>query len=338
MSETSNTPVGGELRGIFSRFFGAEPISFETIDTSRGEADFRNTFLITAAGGEKYVLKLAANDFTFPERIRVWQRTVEEYRALGYYCPRIFGDLNGEFPMIEYRGHTCAAYAEEFSKYRSFAERAGGDEELDGEPFFEEKWSMTAKIAAKKLDYTEYPSAYCLFETFCPGDEMDEVLENALDWKKTAFALPEEYHARAEKIWRVWSENRDRLRGVYHTLPTSVFQADLNPTNLLVSEDGGFAGVCDFNLAGRDVFLNYLMRENSPENIPAALGIAAKYYRFSEEEKAAALPLFRCLKPLWYSRLRELKQAGGDEGKIRLCLEKTEALLMGERDLARFMG
>jgi len=38
-----------------------------------------------------------------------------------------------------------------------------------------------------------------------------------------------------------------KYKGHNHRLPTSVFQADLNPTNLLVDDKGAFAGVFDFN-------------------------------------------------------------------------------------------
>ena len=244
------------------------------------------------------VLKFASNDFTFPGKIRVWQRTVEEYRALGYYCPRIFCDKSGGFPLIVFRGRICCVHAEEFSKYRSLEERCAADEDRMAEEYdryLEDIWTMTAKIAARRLDYTRYPSAYCLFETFCPSDKVDEVLENALQWKALAEALPGEFSEQARRIWRLWSGNREALQECYRRLPTSVFQADLNATNLLIDGDGGFRGVYDFNLCGREVFLNYLMRENNSETIPQALRIAGKYYRFSEEEKQAALPLFRCL-------------------------------------------
>ncbi len=56
-------------------------------------------------------------------------------------------------------------------------------------------------------------------------------------------------------------DNRNELEQIYFKLPTSVFQADLNSTNLLLDDNGRFAGVFDFNLCGRDVFLNYLFRE-----------------------------------------------------------------------------
>ena len=84
-----------ELCRIFARFSDDTPASFEVISTGRSKNDFRDTVIVTAESGSKLVLKLTDNDFTFPEKIAVWQRTVEEYRKLGYYCPRIFRDRSG---------------------------------------------------------------------------------------------------------------------------------------------------------------------------------------------------------------------------------------------------
>lgn len=341
MSSIESMPVDPAIKEIFGRFFDGTPVKADVIDTSRGDDDFRNTVIVTTGEGEKYVLKFAANDFTSPDRIRVWQRTVEEYIKLGYYCPRIFADRNNEFPETEYKGVKCVVYAEEFSKYKSLEDRGACDDNappIDSSAYFKDIWAMTAKVAAKRFDYSDHPSAYCLFETFCPSDEVDEILENALEWKKTADALPEEFSAQAQRIWRLWSENREALKPLYEKLPTSVFQADLNSTNLLIDDEGNFKGVYDFNLCGRDVFLNYLMRENSAETIPDALRAASEFYSFSDEEKAAALPLFRCLKPLWYSRVRELKKAENDPEKIKACLDTSERLLTEEMDFVSCMG
>ena len=343
----ANLPVDPVIADIFARFFDGDPVSADIISTSREDTDFRNTAIITTASGEKYVLKIASNSFTFPGRIHMWKRTVEEYRSLGYYSPRIFTDKNGIFPEIQYQGHTCIVYAEEYSGYRSLEDRMTADEKeagADTGAYAQDIWSMTAKIAAKKLDYTEYPSAYCLFDTFAPDDQMDEVLENALEWKKTASALPEGFAAQVQRIWEIWSGNRETLKERYRRLPTSVFQADLNSTNLLIDEDGRFAGVYDFNLCGKDVFLNYLMRENYGDFeeeiglIREALQIACKHYVFSGEEKATALPLYRCLKPLWYIRVEDLKEAGNDPAKIQHCLDQTEYYLTSDIDFISYMG
>ena len=341
MDHLDNTPIDPILADLFHRFFDGTPVSAVIIDTSRGDADFRHTVIVTDKEGAKHVLKLADNDFTFPEKMRMWQRTVEEYRKLGYDCPPIFCDRDGGFPAVEYQGHTCYVHAEAFAGYRPLSERTAADEDQMREAYngyLEDIWRMTARIAAKKLDYTDYPSAYCLFETFCPSDKTDEVLENALAWKALADALPESFTAQVQRIWTLWSGNRESLAPLYRKLPTSVFQADLNATNLLIDEDGTMKGVYDFNLSGKEVFLNYLMRENDSETIPQALEIASRYYAFSEEEKAAALPLYRCLKPLWWNAAQDLRDAGTDADAIRRCLDRAERLLTEDLDFRSHMN
>lgn len=96
-------------------FCDEEPISFESINTSRGELDFREVIIPRFASGNKFVIKLSDNDFTFSDKIEMWRRTVEEYRKLGYCCPAILHDKTGKYPTVSYKGHKCIAYAEEYS-------------------------------------------------------------------------------------------------------------------------------------------------------------------------------------------------------------------------------
>ena len=330
-----------EFIRIFRLFFDDVPADSRELNTSRDDADFRTAFIVDTVSGGKYVLKLADNDFTIPERIAVWQRTVEEYRKLGYYCPRIFPDRTGSFPTVSFRGHRCAAYAEEYSQFQPAEDRFAGKDGCEvtlPDSVNREMWQMTARIAAQYFDYSKYPSAYCLFETFCPSDRMDEVLENALAWKEQADHLPEEFREQAGRIWQLWTENRAALEKVYPKLPTSVFQADLNPSNILLDGEGRFAGVYDFNLCGRDVFLNYLMREcDGVSGIREALKAASGYYRFSDIEKDTALMLYRCLKPLWYHRVEKLKELRNDGKAVREFLDETERMLTEPIDFRESM-
>ena len=329
-----------EIRSIFSLFSDAALSSAQVIETGCSDSDYRAAVIVETDTGSKAVLKLADNDFTFPEKIAVWQRTAEEYRKLGVWCPRIFRDRSGGFPRVDFRGRRCAAYMEEYAPFRSAEDRASDDEKQSAalyDRYLEDVWRMTARVAARHFDYSPYPSGYCMFETFCPSDRMDEVLENALAWKEYADALPDEFRERTDRIWRLWTDNRAALEKVYHSLPSSVFQADLNPTNLLVDDEGNFAGVFDFNLCGRDVFLNYLMRENSADGIRRALRAAAGVYRFSDAEIEAAPMMYRCLKPLWFSRLKALKALGGDRQAIAAFLDETERSLTDPLDFREDM-
>ncbi len=328
-----------EIIRIFSLFSDAAPSSEQVIETCRGEDDFRAAVIIETDSGSKYVLKIADNDFTFPEKIAVWQRTADEYRKLGVFCPRIFRDKKGGFPAVEFRGRGCAAYMEEYAPFRPALDTLD-DEKRNAAVYDrvkEDIWRMTARAAAKRFDYSPYPSGYCLFETFCPSDKTDEVLENALAWREYALTLPEEFRERTDRIWRLWTGNRAALEKIYAGLPSSVFQADLNLTNVLVDGEGNFAGVYDFNLCGRDVFLNYLMRENSASGIREALRISSGVYRFSEQEISAAPMIYRCLKPLWFTRLTALKDLGDDRRAIAAFLEETERSLTEPLDFREDM-
>lgn len=153
--------------------------------------------------------------------------------------------------------------------------------------------------------------------------------------------MPEKFQTQIQRIWQRRIDNREKLKHIYYKLPTSVFRADLNPTNLLVDDNGEFAGVFDFNLCERDVFLNYLFREihwkYDEKYLLETLKKVSYVYVFSELEKLAAPFLYRCIKPLWYTELKALKSAGTDEYAIRTCLDKTEKIQTKDIDFAAYM-
>jgi hypothetical protein len=110
----------------------------------------------------------------------------------------------------------------------------------------------------------------------------------------------------------------------------------------LIDDNGEFVGVFDFNLCGQDVFLNYLFREihwqYDEKYLLETLKKVSRIYCFSDLEKQAAPLLHRCLKPLWYTEIETLKEAGTVENAIQNCLDKTEKLQMKEIDFAAYMG
>ncbi len=333
---TTAVPTAAQL-AVLRQFYDTEPVSLQVINTSHGEEDFREVLIAAAADGSKTIVKLAANDFTTPQRIAMWQRTAAEYRRLGCYCPAILADKAGVFPTVDYAGHSCVAYGEEFALHRpadTFAKDAA-----DPAAYLAHAWAMTAQVAAQYFDYTDLPSAYCLFETFAPSDEMDEALENANAWCAFAQTLPAQYRWQVQRIRQLWDANRAALKPLYAALPRSVFQADLNPGNILLDEAGKFAGVLDFNCAGREVFLNYLMRESLHSDFDTEVQIirrnlrsAAQHYSFSNAEKLAAPLLYRCLKPLWYNKLLWLRQKANDTAALTAYLDATEQALTKDID------
>lgn len=325
-----------DCAAIVKLFFDERVTSCDIKNTSHGETDFREALIVQLESGNKFVIKLADNDFTFPDKIKMWQRCSQEYRKLGYYAPAILPDKAGMFPTVRYKEHDCVVYAEEYSKY-AYEDTAGRG--VASSKHFNEILTMTAKIANLHSDYAAYPSGYCLFECFSPSDEEDEVMGNAREWEMYAETLPTTFQPQVERIWALWNENRNALQVIYSELPTSIFQADLNSSNVLINDSGGFAGVFDFNLCGKDVLLNYLFREINWEDdetelelLRSAIAIVRKEYDFSPEEKNAALKIYRCVKPLWYTKMIRLKKAGNDQAAIAACLEQTELALTRDID------
>lgn len=301
--------------------------------------DFRANISLKS-NGEALVIKLAENDFTDADRISVWKHCAEEYKKLGYYCPDIYTDKSGNFPTVEFKGHNCVSWAEEYSKYHT-----ADDLRISRDSYWNDAMIMTAKTAACKFDFADFPSAYCLFDTFCPSDETDEVMSNAVLWKQHAETLPNQFQKQVKRIWERWLDNRTKLQQIYSFLPTSVFQADLNPSNILLDDNNKFVGVLDFNLCGKDVFLNYLFRENhfgsfneELNTILRALDTVKSVYRFTDTEKEAALLLYRCLKPLWFTRYNELKSVKNDITLIKNSLDETEYAQTRKIDFSSVMS
>ena len=65
---------------IAKLFFDEPVVSCNVKNTSHGEADFREALIVQLASGSKFVIKLADNSFTAPDRIRMWQRCAADYR------------------------------------------------------------------------------------------------------------------------------------------------------------------------------------------------------------------------------------------------------------------
>ena len=335
------------------------PVNIDVKNTSHGDDDFRET-LIADFGGEKLVIKLSANGFTDEKRLALWERIAGEYRKLGYYCPRFIRAADGTFPRVVYKDRECIAWGEEFSKYRS-AEELKKDRFSDTElvrdgwyTYLEDAMTMDARVAACHFDYTDLPSGFCMFELFDPRDRCDEITEDAEKWLAKAKTLPEEFSVQVERIWNNWLKARRELEKIYPGLPVSVFQADINETNVLLDEDGRFRGVYDFNIGGREVYINYIIRQ-APyvstsdtfgglekddtflERVIHALDIAKKVYPFSDLEMEAAPLLYRCIRPLWWYASEELEEAGGDREKIWRHLDGIEYEQTREIDFAKHM-
>ena len=154
-------------------------------------------------------------------------------------------------------------------------------------------------------------------------------------------------------------KRQSELRAVYHRLPTSCFQADLNDSNILLDENNHFAGLIDFNLCGREPILNYAVREalwavsdrrllgekdsrlyfydRQLDNLRISLflenmGYIQETYSFTPLEREVFPILFRYLNAFWWFHLDELRLINGDEVKIAQLFDWLE-LQMNRNDI-----
>lgn len=186
------------------RFFYEDPYyDFEFKNHRNEKDDFRANIKLKSRNKNEMIIKLADNDFTTIDRISKWKRCAEEYRRLGYYCPDFYSDKNAAFPTVEFNGHHCIAWAEEYSIYHT-----AEDLNIRRENYWNDAVIMTAKVAACNFDFAPFPSAYCLFDTFCPSDKTDEVMSNAVLWKEYAETLPSQFQKQVQRIWSNWTDNR----------------------------------------------------------------------------------------------------------------------------------
>lgn len=359
-----------EINDILLLFADVAPKEYHTRNTRCEEKDFREVIFATYEDGNlpakfnnRLVIKLADNGFTDEKRLLMCERLALEYRKKGFYCPAFIRTKNNDYPVVDYKGRRCIVYAEEFSPYKTADSFEKSRILSNGKyNYLDQILRMNAEIAASHFNFSELPSGYVLFDLFDPADSADEVTENAYEWLKCTRSFPDRFETQVRRIWERWQGNREYLKSKYNDLPTSIFQADMNNSNILLKENGDFVGLLDFNLAGKDTFINYLFREipyifgsgNGPTaqetnilsikadnesataRILYAINVVKKIYTFNDVEKELALPLYRCIRPLWFTCIETLRKAQ-TEDEIQKLLDETEQIQTMEIDFSSLM-
>lgn len=159
---------------------------------------------------------------------------------------------------------------------------------------------------------------------------------------------------RWQEILKLWEKNRDELKKIYGSLPTSVFQADWSESNLLLDGGGHFKGVIDYNLAGEDTCLNMMLSmiilgytyshfelNDINENTHGIvkdwfIGVMLenlrefrKYYDFNETEAAAPM-LYKYIITIYYMEIDAFNKNVGDDDKLNLLFDLIERELTRE--------
>jgi len=201
------------------------------------------------------------------------------------------------------------------------------------------------------LDILDWASSYCLLEPFCAPDTTDEGTECAIAFVDYIRENIPAYLPRAERLLELYYKRQEELGAVYHLLPTSCFQADLNDSNILLDENLRFVGLIDFNLCGKEPILNYTVREalwaiadnrlvgendsrlyfydKNLDDLRIRLfleniGYIQEHYEFSPFEREVFPVLFRYMNSFWWFHLDEIKLIKDDAHKITQLLDWLE--------------
>lgn len=336
-----------------SLYYDTDVVEVKTLDLCHGDDDYRKVYIVDD-GHCKLVIKHLSNTFSDRRRIEGWFKLMDAYRKVGLYCPAVVPNRNGELLHCDtVDGRDYYTYAEEYSVYET-AEHIGKEKYKDAlghDCFTPDVMRSLGKIASAKLDILDWGSAYCLLVPFCPPDTTDEATECAVAFVEYVRDNLPAYLYRAEALLELFYKRQEELKRVYHLLPTSCFQADLNDSNILLDEDMNFVGLIDFNLCGREPVLNYAIREamlavsdkrlfgekdsrlylydKELDDLRIQLFLenmayVEETYKFSTFEKEAFPILFRYMNSFWWFHLDEIKRVKEDESKVTQILDWLE--------------
>ena len=340
-------------------FHRDEPASVGLLDESRREDDVRAAVLVEDCG-VKTVLKLAANAFTTARRVEGWAELIRETGRRGVYSPALLPSLGGRLTeTLEADGVRYLVWEEEFAPFEiamgrnedEAAYRVRDDRRprsADGvrAAWQEELILFYAEMGAARLRGGWGSSMYVRLEA-PEGEETDEVEECVLLFGKD---LEERFPSLTERwgeVRRRWEAVREALAALYPRLPTSVFQADWNDSNVLLTEDGHFAGLIDYNLAGEDTVLNMAVSMGNcgfassggdcAERVRDTLRLFSSRYAWNGDEIAAAPLLWHYINALFWAEVRDLAEARTPE-EAAAVLARVEGSLGRSVSFADVMG
>ncbi len=357
-----------ELTKIIQLYADEPPVSVETVtEIVRDHIDPPIYFLESAAVFPDRRFSLVVCDYSFvtPERIAQCDKVIGAYRSEGYDCPRILQNRYGELTRrASFNGRECTVFAQELPREMPLSDCEKARDEDGRLICHDELIAAAAKIAALRLEGSEVAA----MEIFAPltacGAYEDFTVEYLADLREQMAEVHPALLDRLACIEALFRENRDRLRPLYRKLPTSLFQMMESPKKeTLVHADGTLAGFRDFYNGGKETCLNYLFHvieglcsyeyegDNACEEMDSAelrnqrcaaferdLQTAARYYRFSEEEIAAAPMVYKNLLIGEHYYWEIMDFAEGDGEKLSRFFDYLERQLTTEEiDFARWM-
>ena len=350
-----------QISDMIGLFHKEKAISYE-VKEIRNEEDDSRWVVFVDFPNERFVIKIAANDFTSIERVNGWVKIIDAYRDLGYYSPAIRKSVNGAYAEnAVFHSKWCVIWEEEYAKYyfRSSLNKSVYTDKDGGYVYYNDVLAFLGKIAWKHYDFFPYKSGWVRFEPFGSNEATDEITQCVETFDSLVKEKASNYILRWEKIHSMFEENKKQLMEIYYKLPSSVFQSDHFADNLLLDENGHFKGVIDYNLAGTDtainVFLytvlfgchydtpqtdcsdmlpeyNRVVQDLVIQNILNSLKYLRKFYTFNEDEVRAVLPLYKYISCIEYKQIKVFKKYQNDNRKLNLLFDAMEYELMREEN------
>ncbi len=251
-------PQREDILSLLACYGVNDATEMKLIDSTHDESDIRLNYIID----KKWVMRFCNPSSMSEKRIGELNRLISRYIDFGLICPRFIADGEGNY-LHPWENLVCY-----LSEYIDLPLASDLQLELEaGDALFCEVRSSVAAFANKykNADLSENFGMYSLFD-LSPFDIPEGIDEKQQNFNKLIELLQSENeNALADKLINRHVAVRAELKAIYKALPRCVFQGDENFSNLLVDENGHFAGFIDFNLAGTEVTVNQLANLASPD-------------------------------------------------------------------------
>lgn len=242
-----------QLAALLSPYGVNQFEDFRIIDSSNPN-DYRLNIIID----RRYVLRINDPVIT-EERLAAIDRLAGRYRQIGVKAPRLFQTADGLY-LTKADNHVC--YLSEYLDYPTLWEM---QDQLTAAQQAAVRQSVLASIGRLSQAYSDVDlqpvfSMWSIIDLAPLDVEIDEKQDNL---NLLVQALRDAGAGETARRAITFNEaNRAKIRQVFPDLPRCVIQGDLNGGNILI-ENGQFAGIIDFNMAGTEVNINHFCCETN---------------------------------------------------------------------------
>ncbi len=251
---------GMELQEVFALYHDGVPDTCTLAYEDENEASWGDIYYVhdyrVTWGDTELLVRIEQYCFATEARVCQMDRVIDLYHAMGYDCTRIVKNRHGELcRTVMYNGHPCVVWAEESDARAVTFEMYKDNRTADGRYVCHDE-ILTACARAAALHTTGEEKTYTiLFDPLSAaesgyGDFIDEYVR---------FDLQNQIHAACPSLVGMYDtllarymENRESLRALWGSLPTSLFNGDESDPYFL-TPDGHLAGYHCFLEGGLDV-------------------------------------------------------------------------------------